>query len=243
MMIKFRFNTYFAHLVKVAFIVSMFSCGTPSSALAKDGFRLVEEEKPVVSPFEKANFFLQKSSTSKIKGEIKGLEGNAPSGIKSKKDSSFFAIGFETPIYEKYLRYGFITSFITGAFFAIDLGFLAKASLPISLGQAGDIGVTATGQFGVSSFVGGNFSNRVFNKKFQQQEDFNPSSRVGHFTAFSFGIEYYPIEWVGISVESQSKTTNYLKDLDKKSKIEAVHKKPFSIKMNNVTVVGLKVTF
>lgn len=222
------FKTYFTWLVKLVFIISAISYASSSVALAEDSNVLIKEKKEVVSPFEKSNFFINKT-----KDTLKG------------KDLSIFTAGFEVPVYDKYFKYGFTFSSVTGCFGAVDLGLLARANLPVSLWGAGDISLTGSGGFGISSFfiASDKWKYNVFNSKTEETEVFSPHLRLGYFTSFSFGIEYYPIEWVGISIENQSRTYHYLENLNKKSKQDPVHKKAFDLKLENTTVVGLKVTF
>lgn len=222
------FKTYFAYLGKLVFIILAISCMASSLALAQEDNVLVKEKKERVSPFEKTNFFLQRS-----KGHLKG------------KDITTFTAGFEVPVYEQYLKYGFNFSSVTGVFGATDIGLLGRANLPMSLWGAGDIGLTASAGAGLSSFfiASEKWNYKVFNPKSDEIETFAPTLRLGYFTSFSFGIEYYPIEWVGISIENQSKSYHYLKDLDKKSKKDPVQRKAFDLNIQNTTVLGLKITF
>lgn len=222
------FKTYFAFLGKLVFIILTISCLSSSLALAQEENVLVKEKKERVSPFEKTNFFLQRS-----KAKLKG------------RDITTFTAGFEVPVYEQYLKYGFNFSFVTGTFAATDIGLLGRANLPISLWGAGDIGLTASAGFGLSSLFGADekWNYKVFNPKTEEIESFKPFLRLGYFTSFSLGIEYYPIEWVGISIENHSKFYHYLKDLDKKSKRDPVHRKAFDLNIQNTTVLGLKITF
>jgi hypothetical protein len=110
--------------------------------------------------------------------------------------------------------------------------------LPLSIGRIGDISIFAQGNVGISNM----FKNSICDETTGRTR---ASNRFGSAVFLSAGVEYYPIEWVGLSVETQSRFYNYLAPIENKKKVrnEYYNYDPFSFKIANIVTTGLKINF
>lgn len=185
-------------------------------------------EKEALDPFEMANFYINHS-----KATI-----NTNTGKKTiKQEFSNHVIGFEKPVYRNNIAYGFEVGVTSGVLYALDTLLILKLSAPFNLDSLGNIALITKGGVGISS---------LFYK--EQLGPLHPrrAARFGIVNYFSFGLEYYPTEWVGISIESQLRDYKYIKDNKKSTKnVDGIllESSAFDINLDNIISVGLKITF
>lgn len=203
--------------VFVTGLVLLFASG--NYALADNADTLIQEPEKRISPFEKANLFIHTIQHSKKNVRLNN-----------------YIIGFEKPIYEGYINYGFDVGFMSGMLSGVDVGFLIKGKLPISLWSLGDIALTARGNAGMSGIFAAKIPWTTVKS--------TTRPRFGTFTSLSLGVEYYPIEWVGISLEIQNRFYHYFNARGKNLKdLPANKKQAFDLKLEKIIVAGLKITF
>ena len=68
--------------------------------------------------------------------------------------------------------------------------------------------------------------------------------RFGIVKTLSFGVHYFPIKWVGITIELQNRFYDYKKDSGSKiiDEKESRYKKTFAFSTDNMLVIGVRTT-
>ncbi len=129
-------------------------------------------------------------------------------------------------------------------YIGIDTVFAIRGRVPFQIGSAGDIAITASAGAGISALLFGEARGDEANNQGKIIW-----SRFGFVKTISYGVHYFPIKWLAITIELQNRFYNYYKD-NKKDKSGSIvniednlrYKKPFSFSTDNALVIGFKTT-
>ncbi|NQY43117.1 MAG: hypothetical protein HRT87_07240 [Legionellales bacterium] len=122
----------------------------------------------------------------------------------------------------------------------IDTMFAVRGKVPIEIGFAGDIALTAAGGIGFSAILMGSARSDVANK-----EGEIIWSRAGLVANISYGIHYFPSKWFAIILEFQNRFYRYNKDTGSKNMVSdpnSRYKKSFNFSTGNMLSIGFKTT-
>jgi hypothetical protein len=139
-----------------------------------------------------------------------------------------YSFGFEKNIYEGYISYGyeFLLSKIEKGFF-IDTGLLLKFRSPSIEMNNIKFALTATTSFGVSDCM-------CF-YKVESTKSKEMGSKISLFGSLSTGVECFPVEWLGFSLEYHNRYYGLLYKTDKKHSLEEMKSQ-----YNNIFVVSVR---
>ena len=229
-------------------IVALLICAFSTQSYG-DNITIAEQVK--LDPFTMAKFYV-----TNLNGTYKGENIEDPDKLGA-KDFSSWILGMEKPIYKNYLSYGFEFGAFGRVIEGISATLAAKLSAPISLGALGDIALITRGNFGLSCLTGSQLKNL-------------PKRRLGTIISWSVGVEYYPVEWVGLAVEMRTNIYNYgkqyfsdeeLKNFSREEDLASYHSrdsrlndipfdprpkgwdKPVSLQLDNLISISLRITF
>ncbi len=181
--------------------------------------------------------------------------GNTTINAKDK----LFTITLDKPIYDKYINYELNFSWFQNfSFNKVDiansdpddkdtefptiLGFdtylSIRGKIPLYLGTVGDIALTGSSGVGISTMMMGLAKGDTANNEGQLLW-----YRFGFVTVLSYGINYYPIKWLGLTFEIQNRFYNFTKDSGSKMQGKRTrYKKSFNYSTGSILVFGIKTT-
>ncbi|NQY43011.1 MAG: hypothetical protein HRT87_06705 [Legionellales bacterium] len=114
-----------------------------------------------------------------------------------------------------------------------------RGRIPLYLGVGGDIALTGTGGIGISTMMMGLAKGEPNNGEGQLVW-----YRFGFVKILSYGVDYYPIKWLGLTFEVQNRFYNYTKDTGSKMQGKRTrYKKSFNYSTGNIFVFGIKITY
>jgi hypothetical protein len=202
-------------------------------------------KKRRISPFEMSSI-----SFSRF-GHKYSIVEKATGNKVFKKNGKFtnYSIYIEKPVYDKYISYGIDFGLNLGVkpFTAtsLDTALSLKLKAPVYLGDVGDIALTLSGGFGVSTFLGGHSGTPILkidrNSNRKHAESKKIELRLGSVKILKYGIDYFPVKWLGLSLEWQSRFYNYGKSQFKKS--DYILYSGFKYNVKNQITLGIKTTF
>jgi hypothetical protein len=198
--------------------------------------------KKRISPFEMSSVSF---SMFRYKYNIVEKATGNETFIKNGKLTNY-SIYIEKPVYGKCVSYGIDFGLNLGinpfTATSLDTALSLKLKAPFYLGNVGDIAFTVSGGFGVSTFLGGNSGTLVLKtdgRKYKASKKIE--LRLGSVKILKYGIDYFPIKWLGFSLELQSRFYNYGKSQFKKSDFILYSGIKYNVK-NQITF-GVKTTF
>ena len=208
------------------------------------------------NPFEMASLSI--SYTQFPHQKILDATGVDPRVMKDK--DKVFTITLDKPVYKKYLSYelnfSWLQKFVLNdvdqnnsdpedkdtefpTLLGFDTYFSLRGRLPLYLGNAGDIALTGSGGIGTSTMMMGLAKGDKANK-----EGGMLWYRFGFVKVLSYGIDYYPVKWIGVTFEVQNRFYNFVKDTGSKmQKPKTRYKKSFNFSTGSIFVFGIKITY
>lgn len=180
---------------------------------------------------------------------------------KTLKDKDkIFTLTLEKPMFSKYISYELNFSWFQNfSFNEVDvansdpddkdtefptlLGFDTYLSVrgraPLNLKSFGDIALTGSAGIGISTMMMGLARGDTANNEGQLLW-----YRFGFITVLSYGVDYYPIKWLGFTFEIQNRFYNYVKDTGSKMQGKRTrYKKSFNYSTGSILLFGIKTTF
>lgn len=203
-----------------------------------------------ISPFE-----LSSVSFSVMYYDYKPVEKATGNKVFKKNGTlTNYTIHLEKPVYEEYISYGLNFGFNIGTkpFTAssFDTTLSLKLRYPVYFENIGDVALNISGGAGISTFLLGESGTRSgggFQALGSEQFDAKKMElRLGSVQILSYGIDYYPVTWLGFILENQSRFYNYGKTQFKKNnetKEDLLYTKGFKYSVMNRITLGIRTTF
>ncbi len=242
-------------LILMSLFLSSVNVGFAANYESEHNLRIADFViKRRISPFE-----MPVLSFNYFKFDYKPVE--VASGNKVFKKNAkhvFYEIDIEKPMYKKYISYGLTWGLGFGinpfTAFTSDTVLYIKAKAPIYLGYVGDIGLFVSGGLGVSIFTFGYSGSQedsvaAVGTALGVDNYSKPIElRRGLVKIFKYGIDYYPIQWFGITLGFQTKTYDYAQSqfigTDKeKSARKLTFADKFSFVVKNSFFFSIRTTF
>ncbi|NQY43472.1 MAG: hypothetical protein HRT87_09035 [Legionellales bacterium] len=206
-----------------------------------------------ISPFEMSSI-----SFERISFDFRVVEEATGNSIfKKNAKHTLYLIDIEKPMYKKYISYGLTwgpgvgVKPFTG--FSFDTILYVKLKAPFYLGNIGDVSLFVTGGIGISNIMymysGTNPLNTELGSIVATQVDSwsKPMElRRGFAKVLKYGVEYYPIQWLGIGLGMQIRAYNYAQSQFVKEKnilTSSLFMEKFSFTTKSSFFISFKTTF
>jgi len=247
-------KTWFTYLITFLLIntLSLVTFADKQSKYSDDLNIANFEKGRRISPFELASI-----SFSMMKYDYKPVEIATGNKVFTKNGTvTNYTIHFEKPVYEEYVSYGLnfgfnlgVNPYTTSSF---DTTLSLKLRYPIYMEGIGDFAVNVTGGAGVSTFCfgkSGTARGGAWGALTNDDKDFNSKNielRLGSVQTLSYGVDYYPVIWLGVFLEAQSRFYNYGEtqfESKKRDFDDNFYKKSFKYSISNKLTLGIRTTF